>query len=141
MDLICIQDDYNKTEITEELQLTLSYWNRLVKVTGGALEPTKSGWYAFFQQWNPTTGQYEYKDLDTQGSIKARDKDGAKHTLPFISCHSSQEMIGVKMAPTGDQKDQICSLLKKAHEEAKHLCTGNLSETETRHAVVSSIFP
>jgi hypothetical protein len=141
MDLICIRDEHNKQNITEDLQLTISYWNRLVKVTGGALEPTKSGWYAFCQEWNSNTGQYEYKDIGPPKTIKAKDKDGAKHSLPFISCHSSQEMIGVKMTPTGDQTDQLKSMSNKSYEEARNLRKGNLSEVETRHAVVSSIFP
>ena len=47
-----------QTVMTEDLQLTLEYWNKLVQVTGGAIEPNKSSWYAFHQTWDPITGSY-----------------------------------------------------------------------------------
>jgi hypothetical protein len=47
MDLIQIKPYHQWQNLTETLQLTLAYWNKLVKVTGGALEPSKSGWFAF----------------------------------------------------------------------------------------------
>jgi hypothetical protein len=47
MDLIQIKPYHQWQTLTETLQLTLAYWNKLVKVTGGALEPSKSGWFAF----------------------------------------------------------------------------------------------
>lgn len=107
MDFIQLRDDCNNELLTEDLQLALEYWNKLVAVTGGALEPKKSGWYAFGQEWDPILGQYNYKDLGSTGDIVAKDEDGKRVSLPFISCHSSQEMIGVKMTPTGNQQDQI----------------------------------
>jgi hypothetical protein len=59
MDLICLRDEIDKDLLTEDLQLTLAYWNKLVKVTGGAIEPSKSGWYCFHQKWNAHTGCYQ----------------------------------------------------------------------------------
>jgi exonuclease III len=141
MDLIRICDDIDSAHLTEDLQLTLAYWNRLVRVTGGALEPSKSGWYAFRQKWNDKTGQYEYEDIGKKDDIKTRDKDGKNVSLPFISCNKAQEMIGVKMTPTGDQTEQIKEMYKKAKEEARYLQEGNISETETKHAVTACIYP
>lgn len=141
MDLIRIRDDAERHLLTEDLQLTLKYWNKLVKVTGGAIEPSKSGWYCFHQQWNSTTGKYEYADLVSPGEITAVNKDGSKVPLQYKSCHSAQEMIGVKMTPTGNQEEQLETMLIKAMDEAKYITEGNTSEVETRHAVVSAIFP
>jgi hypothetical protein len=141
MDLIRLRDEKDKHLLAEDLQLTLAYWNKLVQVTGGAIEPTKSGWYCYHQQWNHITGTYQYSDLGTDSSITARDKDGAKVPLSYLSCHSAQEMIGVKMTPTGNQDEQFQTMLDKSKEEARYIMEGNLSEVETRHAVVTSIFP
>jgi hypothetical protein len=141
MDLIRISDDMDSTLLTEDLQLTLSYWNQLVKVTGGALEPNKSGWYAFHQMWDNVAGEYRYEDIGTTGDITACDKDGKRVSLPFISCHTAQEMIGVKMTPTGDHTEQIKSMQAKALEEARFLRLGSISETDTRHALITSIYP
>lgn len=72
MDLIHLRDDINSELLTEDLQLALDYWNKLVKVTGGALEPKKSGWYAFGQKWDSNTGKYIYRDLASTGDIDAK---------------------------------------------------------------------
>jgi hypothetical protein len=141
MDLIRIRDGVDQHLLTEDLQLTLDYWNKLVKVTGGAIEPSKSGWYCFSQTWDQTSGTYNYSDLGSNGEIKANDKDGARIPLKYISCHEAQEMIGVKMTPTGNQDEQLSTLLEKAETEARYITEGNTSEVETRHAVISSIFP
>mmetsp|Transcript_17146 Transcript_17146/g.32463 ORF Transcript_17146/g.32463 Transcript_17146/m.32463 type:complete len:289 (+) Transcript_17146:2026-2892(+) len=50
-------------------------------------------------------------------------------------------MIGVKMTPTGDQTEQLKEMYKKAQEEARYIQEGNISETETKHAVTTCIFP
>ena len=141
MDLIRLREEKDKHLLTEDLQLTLAYWNRLVKVTGGAIEPNKSGWYAFHQAWNHKMGNYEYRDIGSPGEVTARDKDGAQISLQYISCHTAQEMIGVKITPTGNQDAQIQTMMEKSLEESRLLREGNLSEVDTRHAVVTSFFP
>mmetsp|Transcript_17146 Transcript_17146/g.32461 ORF Transcript_17146/g.32461 Transcript_17146/m.32461 type:complete len:594 (+) Transcript_17146:248-2029(+) len=78
MDLIRICDDIDTEHLTEELQLTLAYWNRLVRVTGGALEPNKSGWYAFRQRWNQHIRRYEYEDIGQTGEVIAKKIKTAK---------------------------------------------------------------
>lgn len=45
------------------------------------------------------------------------------------------------MCPTGDQRDQIRLIFEKAQTEATLLQAGNLNATDTKHAIVSSIFP
>ena len=142
MDLICIHDTTDGNILTEELQLMLSYWNKLVRVTGGALEPSKSGWYcSFCQHWDKTKGTYTFMDTGKFGGIKAVNKDGKKVSLQYVSCHKAQEMLGIKMCPTGNQQEQIDSMLAKSVAEANLIQLANLKETEIRHAVVSSIFP
>lgn len=130
MDLIHLRDDLDAELITEDLQLALQYWNKLVKVTGGALEPNKSGWYAYGQQWDPIMGRYRPHDLGSTG-----DKDGHIVSLPFISCHSSQEMIGVKLTPTGNYSNQLNTMLDKAMEEV------NLSPVDMMQAIKTSVLP
>jgi hypothetical protein len=141
MDLIRIRDDTQKHLLTEDLQLTLKYWNKLVRVTGGALEPKKSGWYAFHQKWDPLLGSYYYEDLGQCGDITTTDKTGKRVPLSFVPFSQSQEMLGVKMTPTGNFQDQLDSMLNIAIKEARHLTRGQLSETDTRQAVVTSIIP
>lgn len=141
MDLIRIRDNMSRESLTEDLQLALDYWNKLVKVTGGALEPKKSGWYAFGQTWDINTGRYRYQDLGSTGEITAKDKDNNRVSLPFISCHTSQEMIGIKMTPTGDSNDQIASMLAKSKEEGQYIKRGNISPIETMHAIKTSVIP
>jgi hypothetical protein len=141
MDLICISDEADSNEINEELQLMLGYWNKLVRVTGGALEPNKSGWYSFQQQWNPDKMIYEYVDNGNFGDITARDDKRKKIPLQFYSFKESQEMLGVKMCPTGESHDQIQAMMEIANREANLIRRGNINETDIRHAIVSSIFP
>jgi len=45
----------------------------LVKVTGGALEPSKSAWCAFRQVWDEKKGEYIYEDIGKTGDIVAKE--------------------------------------------------------------------
>lgn len=82
MDLIRISDEVGSSFLTEDLQLTLSYWNKLVKVTGGTLEPNKLRWYSFHQIWDPVKGIYKYEDLGKTGNVRARNKEAIFYILP-----------------------------------------------------------
>lgn len=141
MDLICIGDGIDDDGIIEELQLMLGYWNKLVRVTGGALEPNKSGWYSFSQRWNSVAGRYEYVDKGTFGDIKTYDDKKRVIPLQHHSVHTSQEMLGVKMCPTGDFYDQLLAMKDISSSEAALICQSNISETDLWHAIKSSIFP
>jgi hypothetical protein len=80
-------------------------------------------------------------DLGATGAIDAKDKDGQRVSLPFISCFFSQEMLGVKMTPTGEYKDQFNGMLAKSIEESGYIKKGNISQTETMQSIKTSIIP
>jgi len=141
MDLIQIKPHEQWQSLMESLQLTLAYWNKLVKATGGALEPSKSGWFAFRQVWDPITGEYKYVDVGKNGDISAKDKDGKSIPLGFIPCTEVQEMVGVRMGPTGNQIPQIEKMIEKAHSEASFITKSRLEQPHVYTAINHSILP
>ena len=141
MDLIQIKPYHQWHNLTETLQITLAYWNKLVKVTGGALEPSKSGWFAFRQFWDPLKGEYCYEDIGNFGEISTKDKDNQTVPLQYISCHDTQEMVGVLMGPTGNQQPQTDKLILKSKIEASLISRSKLDHAHAYTAVMHSIIP
>jgi hypothetical protein len=141
MDLIQVRPYHQWQQLTEQLQLALQYWNKLVRVTGGSLEPSKSGWFAFRQQWDPVTGEYKYKDIGKTGDIRAKDKTGKTLPLQYIPCNQSQEMVGALMSPTGDQNPQLRKMVEKSKSEASLIQKGHIEPEHVLVAVKQSILP
>jgi hypothetical protein len=141
MDLIQIKPHEQRQSLIESLQSKLSYWNKLVKATGGALEPSKSGWFAFHQAWDPTTGEYKSVDMGKNGDISAKDKDGKSIPLGFIPCTDIQEMVGVRMGPTGNQIPQIEKMIGNIHSEASLITKSRLEQPHVYTALTHSILP
>jgi exonuclease III len=140
MDLIRVLPGREHENITEELQLALDFWNKLVKVTGGTLAPEKSQWYAFYHEWNAETGEYIVKDVLNK-SLTAKDQKDERKSLAFLSNDSPQEMLGVLMAPNGDSTHQVKKLIESSRKDAQAIGRSKLLPHEAKIAITHTIVP
>ena len=140
MDLIRVLPGNEHEQIKEELQLAIDYWNKLVKVTGGALAPEKSQWYAYYHTWNEEMGEYQIQDIQDQ-TLSAKDKDGVRRNLTFLTHETPQEMLGVFMSPDGSTMHQVNTLIEASSKEAPMMERSKLLPHEAKLALTHTILP
>ena len=140
MDLICVRSGHEHERIQEDLQLAIDYWNKLVRVTGGALAPEKSQWYAYYHSWNAESGEYEMKDIQDP-VLTAKDKDNVRRNLSFSAYDNPQEMLGVLMSPDGNTTHQVNKLIEISRSEAEMMGRSKLLPHEAKLALTHTILP
>ena len=125
------------TEVAKGLQDILTAWDRYMQVTGAAIAPDKCWWYLADFKW--TRGQWKYRNAGDLIDLKTRDKDGEVHSLTNLSYDKAKEMVGVFLAPDGNQKEQASELLLKAQKWSAYVKSGRLDHESTWTALRTTI--
>ena len=107
-----LADGDTATEVHDKLQTVLTLWDKLMEVNGAAIAPDKCWWYLIDFVWS--AGKWKYKDAGRDKVLKVRDKDNNIASLKYLSASEAKEMVGVFLAPDGNQEAQWDALLKKA---------------------------
>ena len=107
-----ISDGNNITEVHTKLQTMLELWDELMEVNGAAIAPDKCWWYLIDFVW--TGGQWKYKNGRTTHTLHVRDKDGIITDLEYLNFSKAMQMVGVYLAPDGNQRQQLQVLQTKA---------------------------
>ena len=81
-----------------------------MEVTGGALSVSKSWWYLIEYVWK--RGKWEATDAENELDLVAKDTSGNIVSLKRLYCHESSKMLGVWIAPDGNQVKLIEDLKK-----------------------------
>jgi len=101
------------TELTTRAQAQLSWWNQLIQVTGGALNPNKCC-YAFYH-WQPDKfGILRLKSPPDDTSKLALSLSGQSATIPILTMNEGTRYLGVYIATSGSTKTMETQLWKKA---------------------------
>ena len=88
----------------------LELWDSLMEVNGAAIAPDKCWWYMVDFKWKGV--KWSYQDAGESKVIEVRDKDNKICQLEYLKCSEAKEMVGVHLAPNGNQKAQINALQK-----------------------------
>ena len=104
------QSGTDKNEVLESMQELLNNWGGLMKVTGGALRSDKSWWYLVEFVWH--RGKWIPVDAGENLRLYADDVSGQRVELTYLPCSEASEMLGIWMAPDGNNK-QLVSALKE----------------------------
>ena len=107
-----IADGQNRIEVHSKLQKTLTQWDKTMEVTGAAIATDKCWWYLVDFDWK--SGKWRYSKSKSGLSLKVRDKQNTIHNLKQLEPSTAKEMVGVWLAPDGNQKEQIKALNSKA---------------------------
>ena len=120
------------------MQEILDRWGGLLRVTGGALVPKKSYWYAIDFKW--TGSAWKYRTIsDMPGNILITGINGERVVLTRLNPDVAQETLGVMQAMDGNNKAEILHLRGKAEEFADAIRTGFLKKNDAWYALNSTI--
>jgi Reverse transcriptase (RNA-dependent DNA polymerase) len=99
--------------IQEKMQRSITDWEGGLRITGGALEPSKSWWYLINFQWE--AGSWRYMKIDEcQAEVSVRDPYGKVLPLERVQVNDARKTLGVYLAPNGDNTAEFEYLLDKA---------------------------
>ena len=121
----------NPEETIQKMQESVDCWEGVATSTGGAIATDKSWWYIIHFDWN--NGKWSYGNLDflLNDSLTCRDKDGVRQELKFIPANQAVEMLGVYLAPDGNNKAQFGKMKKQAQYYGEIIRTGHVDRHET----------
>ena len=122
----------------QKMQATIELWEGLVKATGGVMAPHKSWWYLVDYTWS--NGRWKFKSAGEDLQMFANDDSGAKISLQYLQPGVATKMLGVYMAPNGNNARQVRYMRGKTTEWANNIRRGNLTQTQTYIATVSTIW-
>ena len=135
-DLLFIGEDVHI--VAEKLQSMLTLWEELMDVNGGAIAPDKCWWYLVDFKWR--NGKWRMFNASTHRNLTVRDKDKKTWSLPSLDHSDAKEMLGVFLAPDGNQEIQLSHLSAKAKEWMEFVRVGGLDWGSTWVALKTTIW-
>ena len=132
-----VQLGQNIPNVINKTQAALSKWEALIQVTGGSLAPSKCWWYLVDHEWR--NSKWHTTDPDVTHDLQATDNTGHMCTIKRLKISEAQEMLGVCLAPDGDNTEQTKILKDKAVHWATHINTGCLSSSDMWTSMTSGI--
>ena len=113
-DLIAYSQQHDIASTVKQMQKIINAWECAAKVTGGAIAPLKCWWYLVAFEWDDNNNWHYSKT--TNYLLTAKDANDTVQPLPLLQPDEAQEMLGVFISPSGENKAQVNSLMKKAKE-------------------------
>ena len=122
-------DASNAEATVQKMQKIVDNWEMAAKVTGGALAPEKCWWYLVRFQWD-VDGNWKYVKENNSFHLTTKDANNNTETIKYLQPQTAQEMLGVHIAPDGNNKAQVQSLKQRARYFADAIRTSNIYATE-----------
>ena len=132
-----IADGDTADEVYQKLQSMLDLWDQLMEVNGAAIAPDKCWWYMVDFEWKG--GKWSYRNAGLSKVIQVRDKDNTICQLDYLQCSEAKEMVGVHLAPDGNQKAQIKALREKTTAWRDHIQRSPLDDIAVWMALTQTI--
>ena len=102
------------------------------------MAPNKSWWYLVDYTW--LNGRWKFKSAGEDLQMFAQDESGTKVSLQYLQPGVATKMLGVYMAPNGNNARQVHYMRGKTTEWVNNIRRGNLTQTQTYIATVSTIW-
>jgi hypothetical protein len=121
----------NPLHTLSQMQKSIDCWQGVAKSTGGALEPSKSWWYLIQFKWDK--GKWDYASRDDMVEdirLSSKDKDDVRTELQYLESHEAQKMLGVHLAPDGNNNAQFNVMLNKTKHFGEMIRTGHIHRHE-----------
>ena len=97
-----IQAGTDPTEVLESIQSLINKWGSLMEVKGAALSPDKSWWYLV--DFVFSHGKWIAHDAAPHNDLVATKEKGETVSLQRLCANEASEMLGVWVAPDGNNK-------------------------------------
>ena len=122
-DLFTFATNNGPEETVKKMQEIVNVWEKVAKVTGGAIAPLKCWWYMINFTWDQF-GNWRYTTKDEMPyKLTANDAQDEVKIIKRLEVNDAQEMLGVFISPSGNNERQIQNLLSKAHDYAERVRT------------------
>ena len=139
-DLCCssLDETATPTKVAEDLQKALDIWEGTLHATGGAIGPPKTKWWAISFAWD--AGDWSYATIeDSPATLSVRDPHGVQTQLERLPAHQAIRMLGVRLAPDGNNDAEVAYLRSKAKDWAERIRNGHLPNRLAWQSLQSSI--
>ena len=128
-DIIATSNNVNDPNATiMQMQQTLDTWEESAKVTGGALEPSKSFGFLVYFTWK--NGVWSYGKVNDEHTISTLDQHGKRTPLTMMQPSQALNMLGVHLAPDGNETAQFQYMFKKALQLGEYMRIGFVRKEE-----------
>ena len=115
----------NFQDVAEQMQGALSAWEGGLKATSGAIVPEKSHWYLIDFAWEK--GNWRYKTItESPAKLQIRDCAGTIKILERLEMNDARRTLGVRLAPDGNNKEEVKFLKQRVVDWADRIRTGHL---------------
>jgi hypothetical protein len=130
--------DHCGSELIPELQGAIDHWEGGLRVSGGALVPSKSHWYLVDFKWR--NGSWRYCSIaDNPGELSMRDHMGNRVHLDRVEVSEAWRSLGLMIAGDCQWTDEVARLLKASVTWRANLRSGHLSATDAWNALNHTI--
>ena len=134
-DLFHVGDDV--TDVHSQMQAMLTMWDELMEVNGAAIAPEKCWWYLADFKWSK--GRCRMIDAGKDTVLQVRDKNQKMQALTNLPLSEAKEMLGVFLAPDGNEKKAAEALTHKIAKWTTFISSGGLDWFSTWLALKNTI--
>ena len=131
-----LQPEAPITSLLPQAQRHVDCWERLIRITGGALEPTKSKWIWMEQRW--INGNWTYYDRPGP-PLSMRGPEGSRNPMERVPVHQSTMTLGIYQSVTGDDTTEMEYLQTKIQEWCARLAAATLTHKQVQTAIACTI--
>ena len=97
-------------QVADDLNTTVQCWQKGLAISGGTLRPEKCYWYLLDYEW--VDGKVRY-DTREHREIHVQDARGVEGRVQRLQPQEAKEVVGVWIAPDGNNTAQMASLITK----------------------------
>ncbi len=128
-DIISTSNSINDPNYTlQKMQNVLEGWEGAAKATGGAIKAEKSWAYLVYFTWDK--GLWSYGNTSNLKELTTLDHANKEVNIKRLDTSQAKKMLGVWLAPDGNNIAQIDYLKKRAEELSEFIRTGHVNRRE-----------
>ena len=135
-----LQTGLNKDEywdIAAKLQASVELWEKCTEISGGCLVPAKSWWTLVDFTWKD--GKWRYSEDMDDVDIAIKDVNGNTVELKQLAANEAQKMLGVWLAPDGNNDKQVVEMRKTTVKWAEKVRTGCIDRRDAWQALTLTV--
>lgn len=129
-----INDFYSEMpmdDLVQRLQEIAQTWERILSLSGGALNLKKCSWYIMYWDWVKGRPQLRVRDQDDPTvNLKMSFTPVPSQVIPRMSLHTSSRVLGVQLSPSGNFSEAIRVYKAKADSFAARIKSPRIGLSE-----------
>ena len=126
----------NISSLVPSAQAALTKWEKLLRITGGALEPTKSHWVYIEQRWQHDKWAFI---SPPNLSLHVSCPKGHIQSLERLEPGDARLTLGLHQCITGDDVPQYLYMMQSINQWERQLYSSSLSHKDTKLATAITI--